>query len=102
MINGCWSGGETIETALPNFPDNYFDFYYIDAGHSRAAVKRHLELAFRVVRSGGMIAGHDYWRTEGFPWIEVKPAVDEWCAEHGLEIMLISGEPCGSFAIIKP
>ncbi|MEM4217984.1 MAG: class I SAM-dependent methyltransferase [Candidatus Methanomethylicaceae archaeon] len=91
-----------IEDAALSFPREYFDFVYIDAAHSYEAVKKHLDLYYPLVRRGGMIAGHDYWKAESLPWIEVRPAVDDWCRENGLKISIISDEPCGSFAIIKP
>lgn len=93
---------DLIENAAAAFPQEYFDFIYIDAGHRYATVQRHLDLCFPLVRPGGMLAGHDYLRASDFPWIEVKAAVDDWCNARGITIDLISDEPCGSFAIIKP
>jgi len=90
-----------IEDAACSFPREYFDFVYIDAAHSYSAVKQHLELYFPLVRKGGMLAGHDYWNAESLPWLELRTAVDDWCKQNGLQICLISDEPCGSFAIIK-
>lgn len=92
---------ELIETAAAGFPREFFDFVYLDAGHKYEHVKRHLGLLYGLVRKGGMLAGHDYWRAEGCPWIDVKRAVDDFCRKHGIAIAIITDEPCGSFAIIK-
>jgi hypothetical protein len=60
------------------FPDNYFDWIYIDGNHQYEFVKEDLESYFPKVKSGGLIAGDDYgrgpnhWSKDG-----VKHAVDE-------------------------
>lgn len=60
---------ETSETALAGFEDGFFDWLYIDGNHYYEYVLRDLELAFRKVRPGGVIAGDDYGWGEaiGFP-----------------------------------
>lgn len=45
---------------IKSFPDEYFDFVYIDGDHSYKGAKSDLINYFRKVRSGGVIAGHDY------------------------------------------
>ena len=57
------------------FPDNYFDFVYIDANHTR--VQEDIAAWLPKIKSGGTIGGHDY--TSG--WKEVVAAVDLWVAE---------------------
>lgn len=56
----------------------YFDFVYIDADHTYEMVKRDINLWYPLVKSGGIIGGHDY----GFPdevvrYGGVQKAVDE-------------------------
>ena len=64
------------------FPDNYFDWIYIDGNHQYEFVKRDLELYFSKVKGGGLIAGDDYdrgpnhWSKDG-----VKHAVDEFVSK---------------------
>jgi predicted O-methyltransferase YrrM len=55
------------------FPDEYFDFIYIDANHSYESVKLDILNCMPKIKNGGFIAGHDY--TNGL--IEVVKAVDE-------------------------
>lgn len=46
--------------AVKQFPDEHFDYVYIDADHSYEAVKRDIEDWYPKVRVGGILAGHDY------------------------------------------
>jgi hypothetical protein len=60
------------------FPDNYFDWIYIDGNHLYEFVKQDLESYFPKMKSGGIVAGDDYgrdpnrWDKDG-----VKRAVEE-------------------------
>ncbi len=47
---------------LPKLPENHLDWVYVDAAHDYEGVKKDLELCLRVVKPGGIIAGHDYVR----------------------------------------
>lgn len=40
--------------------DGYFDFVYLDASHGYEDVKAELPLWWKKLRSGGVLAGHDY------------------------------------------
>ena len=48
--------------ALEMFPDEYFDLVYLDGDHTYKGISKDLEMAYRVVRDGGYICGHDYDR----------------------------------------
>jgi len=65
--------GDSVKVA-GRFADNYFDFVYIDAAHDHASVKNDILAWKPKVKSGGILAGHDYdyKDTPG-----VKQAVDE-------------------------
>ena len=56
----------TVEAAH-EFDDKSIDFVFVDADHSYEGVKADLEAWIPKIRSGGMIAGHDY--TEEFPGV---------------------------------
>jgi hypothetical protein len=45
---------------LATYKDKYFDFIYIDAGHSYAAVKNDLEVASEKLNDNGVIILNDY------------------------------------------
>jgi hypothetical protein len=53
------------QDVLAEFSEDYFDVVYIDAAHDYASVKAELELCRTIVKSGGLIAGHDYIRWAG-------------------------------------
>lgn len=59
------------------FPPAYFDWVYIDANHGHEAVCEDLVCWSRLVRAGGMLAGHDFVDGAKFgrPDIEVRRAV---------------------------
>lgn len=64
------------EEACQDFPDDYFDWIYIDGNHLYEFVKKDLENYYKKVKRGGYITGDDY-TTEGW-WKEgVRKAVDE-------------------------
>jgi SAM-dependent methyltransferase len=50
--------------ALATFPDNYFDWVYVDADHAYNHARNDILAAGRVVRPGGFVAGHD-WQIRG-------------------------------------
>lgn len=66
------------------FADEYFDWIYIDANHTKKAVKEDLNLWWPKVKFGGYLCGHDY--VSGYKWIEVIPAVDEFCNHHHIKL----------------
>ena len=47
-------------TILEMFPDNYFDWIYIDAAHDYHSVKKDLEQAHRIIKNDGLIIMNDY------------------------------------------
>jgi predicted O-methyltransferase YrrM len=57
--------------AVNSFQDNSIDFLFIDADHTYEGCKQDIELWLPKVKTGGVIAGHDY------DWAGVKQAVDE-------------------------
>ena len=50
----------TSEYGSTMFPDEYFDFVYIDANHKYEYVKKDIEYWYPKIKKGGMISGHDY------------------------------------------
>jgi hypothetical protein len=68
------------------FPDEYFDWVYIDGNHLYEFVKSDLELFYRKIKAGGYIAGDDYqlggWWKSG-----VKLAVDEFLQNMPVELV---------------
>lgn len=81
------------ENAARKFPDNYFDFVYIDADHSYNACYSDLINWYPKVKRGKFLVGHDYRR--GFGVVE---AVNKFIKDNGLELMFLSHS---TWAVIK-
>lgn len=90
---------------LPHFAPDSFDAVYIDGDHSYEGVKRDLQLAWRVVKPGGFICGHDYEtnaaKTKNHYDFGVKKAVDEFCIAKDVSIYAKGMDGQVSFAIKK-
>ena len=46
--------------ASKKFQDNYFDFVYLDGGHSYEQVQNDMKAWFPKVKKSGILCGHDY------------------------------------------
>jgi hypothetical protein len=82
FANEIISGEITIKRmssseAVADYPDDYFDWVYIDGNHLYEAVRADLELYYPKIKTSGFIAGDDYqlsgWWEDG-----VTRAVDEF------------------------
>lgn len=71
------------------FADESLDAVYLDADHTRPGFTLDLNLWWPKVREGGILSGHDYCERE---WIAVKPVLDDFVRNYGMDLML-SGEP---------
>lgn len=95
-------------TNLAKYPDNTFDMVYIDGDHSYEGVKKDIEVAYRKVKSGGWILGHDYEmnfaKAKHNYDFGVKQAVDEFCEKYNQRISAKGMDGCVSFGIclLKP
>lgn len=69
----------TNNDVIDAFPDNYFDFVYIDGDHSYKGAKSDLRNYYPKVRRGGVIAGHDYCCSYK-EWKEILHA--PWCGKY--------------------
>ena len=73
--------------AAGKFENDFFDFVYIDANHEYDYVVADIKAWFPKVKSGGILAGHDY--KEGYGVVQ---AVDEFIKETGLKLNLTNEE----------
>ncbi len=65
-----------------------FDWIYLDGNHLE--LKQDLDVWFNKVKQGGWIIGHDY--TLCGDYITVKPDLDAFVAERGLELFVTRGD----------
>jgi len=84
------------------FPDNYFDWIYVDANHQYEYVTKDLETYYSKMKPGGLVAGDDYARRQD-NWTHdgVTRAVDDIIASGLYEKVLIKPE-AHQFLLRKP
>ena len=75
------------------FPDEYFDWIYIDADHSYEDVKSDLNSWYPKVKTGGFITGHDYIEKT---WYGIVQAVNEFIRQKPLVFVALTAESHGS------
>jgi len=74
---------------LEQFPDDFFDYVYLDADHSYESVLKDVEVLKRKVKNGGIIQFndyilYDYYRKE---YYGVVQAVKQLLRETGSEVL---------------
>ena len=74
--------GESVLVA-GSYPDDYFDFVFIDAEHSEAALTLDMAAWWPKVKPGGCLCGHDYGKPR-FPGVSI--AVHNFIKEHNMEL----------------
>ena len=87
------------------FPDEYFDFIYIDADHSYEGVAKDLEAWWPKIKKGGLFCGDDYIPDDGDIWLivgdkqeyagkfGVRKAVNEFITTKDLVLYETTEEP---------
>jgi hypothetical protein len=83
------------EVAVSDFPDEFFDYVYIDGEHLYDWVKRDIEMWYPKVKNGGMLAGHDYMMTE------VSYPVNEFCLNNHKRLSTYLSERDSDWWFIK-
>jgi hypothetical protein len=90
-------------TFLQNQDDNTYDIIYIDGDHSYNGVKNDLINAYRKIKNGGYIMGHDYEmnmnKAKTSYNFGTKQAVDEFCVNFKQNIISKAMDGCVSFCI---
>lgn len=105
--------------AVEDFEDNSLDFVFIDGNHSFEYVVNDIAQWSKKVRPGGIISGHDYWRSfdqkisakwvprgisreEKIKLCQVKDAVRAWAGANRITPWFITkGDSCPSWFWIK-
>ena len=89
---------KTSMEAIESFNDNSLDFVYIDGLHTFDGVMSDLIFWSPKVRSGGIVAGHDYLE---FPNGGIIPAVRAYVAGHGIHEWYVTRDKDPSFFWVK-
>ena len=72
---------------LTSFPDNYFDWVYIDTSHAYEHTKLELQILKKKVKSNGVIAGDDWQPKPDHRHHGVYKAVNEFMASDKYELI---------------
>jgi methyltransferase family protein len=82
-------------TNLCTFPNEYFDWLYIDADHSYEGVKRDIEQAVQKIKTSGFLIFNDFtfWSPLEAMSYGVAHAVCELCLSRDWEIFYFTLEP---------
>ncbi len=75
---------------LNNFPDEYFDWVYIDSSHDYEHTKKELEILNNKVKKGGIISGDDWRNDTSHVHYGVYKAVQEFLSAYDYEILYAS------------
>ncbi|MAH46733.1 hypothetical protein CMI37_12970 [Candidatus Pacearchaeota archaeon] len=71
---------------VDEFPDDFFDFIYIDACHLYESVKADLKMFLPKLKAGGLMCGHDYLDKYGFGVVQ---AVNEFVVDNNFELITL-------------
>jgi hypothetical protein len=88
-------------SAAKTFNDRSIDVVYLDGDHKYQAVSADIQAWWPKIRSGGILAGHDYIERSHVEEFGVIPAVQEFLAREGIEIFYITGEPYATWWTVK-
>lgn len=97
--------GASVERSK-DFPDEFFDYIYIDADHTKKAVLDDLNAWYPKVKKGGIIAGHDTYcdpHNISYEFFDVEGALEEFFTEEQQENIHLTNEYAyKSWVYIKP
>lgn len=82
---------DSSANASEGFDNGSLDFVYLDGDHSYEGCKSDIDSWLPKIKSGGILAGHDYFQTN---WDGVVQAVDELVSEHNLELFAKNRAMC--------
>jgi hypothetical protein len=82
-------------TSLASFPDQYFDWLYIDGDHSYDGVTRDIAQAILKLKASGFLVFNDftYWSPLELAAYGVAHAVCELCLHHDWEVLYLTLQP---------
>jgi Methyltransferase domain len=95
---------ESSPSALDtHFEDGSVDVVYLDGDHTYEGCRADLDVAWRKLRRGGWLMGHDYMRNPDRNPYEytfgVRRAVEEFCRLYGVRVSHVGLDGYVSFAI---
>lgn len=90
---------KTSLDALEDIEDESLDFVYLDANHTFDFIMPEIIFYSKKVRSGGIVAGHDYFN---FHWAGVIDAVNAYTKSHDIRPWYVTFEQMPTWFWEKP
>jgi len=90
--------------AVNDFPDNYFDFVYVDGNHIFTYAVDDIHYWLKKIKVGGIIAGHDYRPYYPRSFIHVYQVVNAYTNAYGIRPWFVTdydAEKVRSFFWVK-
>lgn len=87
--------------ALKKFKDGWLDFVYIDGNHEEPYISQDIAAWEKKLRPGGILAGHDYFRSRKHPQIQVLQAVHKYTAENNIRPWFVLGNEANNEGLIR-
>lgn len=88
----------TMSSNMPGiFPENFFDWIYIDGDHSYEGCKLDLNIAKKLVKENGYILGHDY----NYKFQGVVDSVNQFVEENGYYLSFITRDKNPTYLISR-
>lgn len=85
-----------------DFANESLDFVFIDGNHALEYVIEDIAQWSKKVRKGGIVAGHDYFRTNGKNLMHVKDAVNAWTYCYKIKPwFVLTGDKCPTWFYVK-
>jgi hypothetical protein len=87
--------------AVQEFPDQYFDFVYVDGDHSYEFVLRDLHDYSRKLKRGGLLFGHDFFENDYANKLNygVIDAVNSFVKRTNFVLFMLTWEPFPTFCL---
>lgn len=85
---------------LPEMPDDFFDWVYIDTNHSYGTTLKELQICHKKVKEDGRIAGHDFCVgnvVDAIPYGVIE-ACNKFCVDFGWRYEFLTLESHGHFS----
>ena len=92
---------KTSMDAVKDFEDNSLDFVYIDGNHNFDNVTNDIQEWSQKIRAGGIIAGHDYFRSRGHPDTQVIKAVNTYTNANKIRPWFVLGNEADNEGLIR-
>ena len=93
---------QTSDVAATMFPEQFFDWVYVDGNHHEPQISRDLDTWWTKVKKGGLFGGHDYYNVNTPEYrCDVKSAVDSFVKKHSLYLRTTMGDGDKSWWVIK-